>query len=89
MLAKLTAEQLDAAAAASIATLKGQLHKVQQQLQQINQAQDALNEQLQLSQEPGKYQIRKMDAGKIENFHLGLTSRIGACAAASACCDCS
>jgi hypothetical protein len=68
-------DDLDAAAAASAASLKDQLHKLQQQLLQILSAQDTLNEQL--DKEPGKYQIRKMGAGSIEHFHSGLTDRIG------------
>ena len=48
---------------------------MQQQLLEINQAHDALKEQL--KKEPGKYQIRKMEVGDINHFHKGLTDRIG------------
>ena len=48
---------------------------MQQQLLEINQAHDALKEQL--KKEPGKYQIRKMEMGSIDDFHKGLTHRIG------------
>ena len=74
-LALLTAEQLDAAGAASATALQELLRKVQQQLLEINQAHDALKEQL--KKEPGKYQIRKMEVGDINHFHKGLTDRIG------------
>ena len=69
----LTEEQLDAASAASTTLLKEQLRKVQQLLQQVNQAQEALLKQ----QSNTKYQIRKMEVGSIGDFHKGLTDRIG------------
>ena len=49
---------------------------------EINQAHDALKEQL--KQEPGKYQLRKMEVGDINHFHEGLTDRIGALPPAAA-----
>ena len=54
---------------------------MQQQLLEINQAHDALKEQL--KKEPGKYQIRKMEVGDINHFHEGLTDRIGTLPAAA------
>ncbi len=69
----MTSQQIDAATAASARSLKEQLHKVQQQLLQISQAQEALLEQ----QSNSKYQIRKMEVGSIDHFHKGLTDRIG------------
>jgi hypothetical protein len=72
-LALLTEEQLDAASAASTTLLKEQLRKVQQLLQQINQAQEALLQQARNT----KYQIKKMEVGSIDHFHTGLTERIG------------
>jgi hypothetical protein len=74
-LASLSAAQLDAVAAASMSSLKEQLHKVQQLLRGINQAQQALKDQL--NNDPGKYQICKMKGGSIDHFHKGLTDRIG------------
>ncbi len=81
-MALLTAEQLDAAGAASVTALNEQLRKVQRLLLEINQAHDALKEQL--NKEPGKYQIRKMEVGTINQFHEGLTDRIGALSPAAA-----
>ena len=69
----MTWEQIDAATAASARSLKEQLHKVQQLLQKINQAQEALLEQASNT----KYQIKKMEVGSIDHFHKGLTDRIG------------
>ena len=69
----LSADQLDAAAASSVASLKQQLHSAQQLLQEIHQAQQTLNQQLGNS----KYQIRKMDVGSTHDFHKGLADRIG------------
>lgn len=77
----LTAQQLDAAVAASVAALKVQLRHAQQLLFKINEAQEALEEQL--NKEPGKYQILTMEVGSISDFHRGLTDRIGADAAAA------
>jgi len=74
-LALLTADQLHAAAAASAVVLQQQLFKLQQLLQDISRAQDNLKEQL--DKEPGKYQIKKMEVGSIDDFHRGLTDRIG------------
>ena len=72
-LALLTAGQLDAAAAASTASLQEHLRKVQQLLVEINQAQ-ATQKELHANT---KYQIRKMDVGSTEHFHKGLADRIG------------
>ena len=72
-LASLTTDQLDAAAASSAASLKEELRKVQQLLQEISQAHEALAEQLSNT----KYQIRKMDVGSTDDFHKGLSDRIG------------
>ena len=72
-LASLTTDQLDAAAASSAASLKEQLRKAQQLLQEICQAHDALKDQLGNT----KYQIRKMDVGSTDDFHKGLADRIG------------
>ena len=72
-LASLTTHQLDAAAASSAASLKEELRKAQQLLQEICQAHEALAEQLSNS----KYQIRKMDVGSTDDFHKGLSDRIG------------
>ena len=66
-------DQLDAAAASSVTSLKEQLHKVQQLLQEISQAQETQKQHLVNT----KYQIRKMDVGKTEDFHKGLADRIG------------
>ena len=33
----------------------------------------------QLDKEPGKYQLKKMEVGSIDDFHGGLTDRIGEC----------
>jgi hypothetical protein len=66
-------DQLDAAAASSVASLKEELRKVQQLLQEISQAHEALAEQLSNT----KYQIRKMDVGTTDDFHKGLSDRIG------------
>jgi hypothetical protein len=74
-LASLTTDQLDAAAASSAASLKEQLRKAQQQLQEICQAHDALAEQL--SNTKYHNQIRKMDVGSTDDFHKGLADRIG------------
>ena len=71
----LTADQLDAAADASVISLKEQLCKVQQLLLEINQAQETLKKQNSNS----KYQIRKMDVGSTDDFHKGLADRIGKC----------
>ena len=38
-----------------------------------------------LSNEPGKYQICKMEVGSTQHFHAGLTDRIGDCAVRAAC----
>ncbi len=72
-LASLTTDQLDAAAASSAASLKEELRKAQQLLQEICQAHDALKDQLGNT----KYQIRKMDVGSTDDFHKGLADRIG------------
>ena len=72
-LASLATDQLDAAAASSTTSLREQLRKAQQLLQEINQAHEALAEQLSNT----KYQIRKMDAGTTDDFHKGLADRIG------------
>ena len=72
-LASLTTDQLDAAAASSAACLKEELRKAQQLLQEISQAREALAEQLSNT----KYQIRKMDVGTTDDFHKGLSDRIG------------
>ena len=72
-LASLTTDQLDAAAASSAAWLKEELRKAQQLLQEICQAHEALAEQLSNT----KYQIRKMDVGSTDDFHKGLSDRIG------------
>ncbi len=72
-LASLTTDQLDAAVASSTTSLKEQLRKAQQLLQEINQAHEALKEQLSNT----KYQIRKMDVGSTDDFHKGLADRIG------------
>ena len=72
-LALLTAGQLDAAAAASTASLQEQLRKAQQLLVEINNAQAAQKE----LHANSKYQIRKMDVGSTEDFHKGLADRIG------------
>jgi len=69
----MTSQQIDAATAASARSVKEQLHKVQQLLQQISQAREALLEQASNT----KYQIRKMEVGSIGDFHKGLTDRIG------------
>ncbi len=69
------AEQVRAAVTASTISIEKQLRHVQQLLEQINDAQEKL--QVQLDQEPGKYQIRKMEIGSVEDFHKGLTNRIG------------
>ena len=79
----LTAEQLDAATSASMKFLRENLRKAHQQLCDINQAQDSMKEEL--NKEPGKYQIRKMEVGLTEDFHAGLTDRIGNCAVRAAC----
>jgi hypothetical protein len=84
----LAAEQLDAAARASMSVLRDNLHKAQQQLCIINRAQNSMAESL--NKEPGKYQIRKMEVGSTEDFHAGLTDRVGNCAVcASWCVSCS
>ena len=72
-LASLATDQLDAAAASSAASLKEELRKAQQLLQEICQAHEALAEQLSNT----KYQIRKMDVGSTDDFHKGLSDRIG------------
>jgi hypothetical protein len=72
-LALLTAGQLDAAAAASTASLQEELRKVQQLLVDIDKAQ-AKQQALHANT---KYQIRKMDVGSTEHFHKGLADRIG------------
>ena len=72
-LASLTTDQLDAAVASSTASLMEQLHKVQQLMQEISQAQDTLQQQ----RSNTKYQIRKMDVGSTDDFHKGLADRIG------------
>jgi hypothetical protein len=72
-LASLATDQLDAAAAASTSSLMDQLHKVQQLMQEVSQAQDTLEEQ----RSNTKYQIRKMDVGSTDDFHKGLADRIG------------
>ena len=59
--------------ASSAASLKEELRKVQQLLQEICQAHEALAEQLSNT----KYQIRKMDVGSTDDFHKGLADRIG------------
>jgi hypothetical protein len=69
----MTPHQIDSATVASARSLKEQLHKVQQLLQQISQAQEAVLEQASNT----KYQIRKMEVGSIDHFHKGLTDRIG------------
>ena len=69
----LTAGQLDAAAAASTASLQEQLRKVQQLLVDISNAQEKQKE----LQANTKYQIRKMDVGSTTHFHNGLADRIG------------
>ena len=74
-LASLDVDQLDAAASASMTSLKEKLRHAQQQLQAINFAQEKVRDQL--NKEPGKYQIRKMEMGSIDDFHKGLTHRIG------------
>ncbi len=74
-LASMTSQQINAATAASATSLREQLHKVQQLLQEINQAQEALLEQASNT----KYQIKKMEVGSITDFHEGLIDRIGAC----------
>ena len=71
----LTADQLDAAADASVVSMKEQLHKVQQLLLEIDQAQETLKKQ----NSNTKYQIRKMDVGSTDDFHKGLADRIGKC----------
>jgi hypothetical protein len=70
-----TTEQMRAAVTASTIAIEKQLHHVQQLLEQINNAQEKL--QAQLDQEPGKYHIRKMEIGTVEDFHKGLTDRVG------------
>ena len=53
--------------------MKEELRKAQQLLQEIRQAHEALAEQLSNT----KYQIRKMDVGSTDDFHKGLSDRIG------------
>ena len=53
--------------------MKEELRKAQQLLQEICQAHEALAEQLSNT----KYQIRKMDVGSTDDFHKGLSNRIG------------
>ena len=79
----LTAEQLDAATSASVSSMRDNLRKAHQQLCDISHAQDSMKEEL--NKEPGKYQIRKMEVGSTEDFHAGLTDRIGNCAVRAAC----
>jgi ankyrin repeat protein len=74
-LASLAVEQLDAAASASMTYLKQTLRRAQQQLQVVKFAEEKIRDQL--DKEPGKYQIRKMEVGSIDDFHKGLTHRIG------------
>ena len=77
----MTPQQIDSATVASARSLKEQLLKVQQLLQKINQAQEALLEQASNT----KYQIKKMEVGSITHFHKGLIDRIGACFLVCAC----
>ena len=53
--------------------MKEELRKAQQLLQEICQAHEALAEQLSNT----KYQIRKMDVVSTDDFHKGLSDRIG------------
>ena len=60
-----------------MSSMRDNLRKAHQQLRDINQAQHSMKEEL--NKEPGKYQIRKMEVGSTEQFHAGLTDRIGNC----------
>ncbi len=73
---KVTTDQMHAATTASLNSMEEQLRKVQKMLNQVCDAQERLKDLL--DQEPGKYQTRKMEIGSVEDFHKGLTDRIGA-----------
>jgi hypothetical protein len=66
-----TVKQRQAVVHASADSIQKQIQNVQLLLGQIQ------NCETQLIQEPGKFQIRKMETGRVEEFHKGLSDRIG------------
>jgi hypothetical protein len=68
-------EQLNSAVDASVISLKDRLCKVRQHLKKIKHA-EGKREDL-ISNQTGKFQIRKMEVGSLQQFHEGLTERVG------------
>ena len=68
-------EALCAAVDASVESLKQQLLQVHRKVNMAIAAQAQLQEAL--DKDPGKFSIRKMATGSIDDFHKGLQDRIG------------
>ncbi len=75
---QLQEEELSAAVEASVETLKQRLYKAHNQVKEATRAKAQLQEAL--DKEPGKFSIRKMATGTIDDFHKGLQDRIGSVA---------
>ena len=73
--AEVSQESLCAAVDASVEALKQQLLQLQRKINKAVRAQAKLQEEL--DKDPGKFSIRKMATGSIDDFHKGLQDRIG------------
>ena len=73
--ADVTEDALLAAVDASVESLKQQLLQKHRRIQ--NSVRAKVRIQQQLDNEPGKFCIRKMATGSIDDFHDGLQGRIG------------
>jgi hypothetical protein len=75
--AQLQEHELSAAVRASSDLLKQLLYRAHSQVKEATRAKARLQEAL--NKEPGKFTIRKMATGTIDDFHKGLQDRIGSC----------
>jgi len=73
--ADISEEALCAAVDASVDSLKKQVLQKHRRVKEAVRAQAQLQEEL--DGNPGKFSIRKMATGTIDDFHKGLQDRIG------------